>query len=69
MNDLQISLKAARVNADLTQNEAAKKINVGTSTISSWEKGVSQPKIEQAQRISEIYNVPLDCISFSKKSR
>lgn len=64
MSKLKISLRAARVNAGLKQREVAVLINVDKSTISSWERGLSQPKIEQAQALSEIYKIPLDDLIF-----
>ena len=38
MNDLKITLKAARVNAGLTLEEAAKTLGISRSTLISWEK-------------------------------
>lgn len=35
---IQISLAAARVNARLTQEEAAKRMKIGKRTIINWEK-------------------------------
>lgn len=61
----KISLKAARVNADMTQEEAAKLLNVDKSTIASWENGKTQPKYTQCVKLSEIYGIPYDCINFS----
>ena len=63
--DFKISLKAARVNADMTQKEAAKLLNVDKSTIASWEKGKTQPKYNQAIKLSKIYGIPYDCLNFS----
>ena len=40
---MAISMRAARVNAELTQVEAAKIIGVAPNTISRWEKGISSP--------------------------
>ena len=37
---IQISLAAARVNAGLTQEEVAEKLQVSKKTIVNWEKGV-----------------------------
>lgn len=42
-------IKAARKAAGLTQRELADKINVGNTTISNWEKGVSRPDADQIQ--------------------
>ena len=43
MEVIQISLAAARVNADLSQKEAAEKIGVAPVTLSRWEKGEAIP--------------------------
>lgn len=60
----QISLKAARVNVNMTQQEVANLLNINKSTIASWEKGKTQPKYKQGIRLSEIYGIPYDCINF-----
>ena len=39
MQDLQISLAAARVNAGLTQADVAKEMRLNKQTIVNWEKG------------------------------
>ncbi len=61
----KITLEAARVNAHLTQNEAAEKLGVSRSTIQSWESGRTAPSVIQANRISEIYGWPKDAIFFA----
>ena len=65
---LQISLKAARVNADYTQKEAAKLINVDVSTIVSWESGKTSPKATQLNELCQIYGVSVDCVFLRSKS-
>ena len=62
--DFKISLKAARVNADMTQEEAAKLLNVDKSTVASWENGKTNPDYIKAKKLSEIYGIPLDYINF-----
>lgn len=64
MTDLKISLEAARVNAEMTQTEAAKAMNVTVNTLINWEKGRSEPSIGQARKIAKLYNVPLNAIFF-----
>lgn len=59
---LQISLEAARVNAKMTQAEAAEKIGVSRQTIMNWEKGKIAPRIPEMKMISNIYNIPEDNI-------
>lgn len=64
MQNIRISLAAARVNARLTQDAVAKKMSVGKQTIVSWEKGKTQPSISQSRRLSELYKMPLENIFF-----
>lgn len=45
---MQITLRATRVNAGLTQEEVAKKLNINKQTIVNWKNNVSEPKISQA---------------------
>mgnify|MGYP000852019157 CR=1 FL=1 len=59
---LQISLAAARVNANLTQAEVAEKLHVAKPTIISWEKGKTAPRHDQLKRLCEIYKIPIDYI-------
>lgn len=59
---LQITLEAARVNANLTQAEAAEKIGVSRQTIINWEKGKIMPRIPEMKVISIVYNIPQDNI-------
>lgn len=58
----QISLAAARVNAELTQEQAAKKMNVTKQTILNWEKGRIVPGVPEVEMLSKIYNIPQDFI-------
>lgn len=65
---IKISLAAARVNAGMTQAEVAKALNVGKNTIVSWEKGNSEPKITQMDKLVELYKIPRDYIFLPIKS-
>lgn len=69
MERIQISLAAARVNAELTQAQVAKAMNVDRSTVRRWEKCEKIPNYDETQRLSALYKMPLDCISFGKKIR
>lgn len=60
-----ITLKAARVNAGLTQKEAGEKIGVDAGTIRSWEQGKREPRISQAYAIAKLYGLPMDAIFFT----
>ena len=57
-----VSLKAARVNAELSQEEAAEQIGVRQETISSWENKKTYPKSNQLDKIAEVYHIPKDML-------
>lgn len=65
---MQISLKAARVNANMTQKQAAKEIGVDVTTIISWETGKTSPKATQLGALCQIYKTPIDCVFLRGKS-
>ena len=67
MNELKISLAAARVNAELSQMEVAKMLKVGQQTILNWEKGKVAIPAFQLERLTEIYMIPIEKIR-NKKS-
>lgn len=64
MQKLEISLKAARVNAGLSAEEVASKMNVRTDEVEAWEKDSADVTVMQARRLSELYRIPLDNIFF-----
>lgn len=68
MDILKISLAAARVNAGLTQEEAATRMKVGKRTIINWEKGIVTPSFADVNLMSQIYNIPVDNIFLPAKS-
>ena len=68
MEDLQISLAAARVNAKLTQEDVANKLHVSKRTIVNWEKGKVTPAFATVRMLSELYNIPINNIFLPDKS-
>jgi len=60
----KISLRAARVNAGLTQDRAAKALGVTRKTLQNWEKGVTSPSVKQALAIEELFRFPVSKIFF-----
>lgn len=68
MTKFQISLAAARVNADLTQSDVAKALKISKQTIVNWEKGKSEPSINQGRMLEELYKIPMDYIFLPMKS-
>ena len=61
----KITLMAARKNIGLTQVEAAKRLSVATSTLQSWEKGITHPNQPEIDKLCSLYNLCYDCINFS----
>ena len=64
----KITLKAARVNANLSQKAAAVALGVNVSTIQNYEMGKTVPDWEMVKRIEEVYRFPADFIIFTKES-
>ena len=62
MQNVRISLKACRVNADKKQEEWAKLNNVSLNTVFNWENGKTEPTLSQLRTISELSGVPMDLI-------
>ena len=62
---VQMSLKAARVNAGFTQSDVATKLDVSVSTIKNWEKGNTFPKQPHIVKLCELYKVSYDNIFFA----
>ena len=61
----QITLKAARVNAGLTQSEVAEKLKISTGTLKNWERGKTFPKQPQIEALCELYRVTYDNLFFN----
>lgn len=61
---MAITLKAARINRNLTQSEAGARIGVTEDTISNWERGKSFPNVPQLKRIEEVYQVSYNDLIF-----
>lgn len=58
----KITLKAARVNAGLTQKEAAKRIGISYQTLSEYEKDASRIKLATLKKICSVYGLPSEYI-------
>ena len=61
---MPITLKAARVNKGLTQEEAGRRLNVSQYTISNWECGKTFPDAKQILAIQDVYGVKYDDLIF-----
>lgn len=61
-----------RKRADLTQSELAKKLNVSTSAVSKWERGLSMPEVTRFEDIARVFDLSvmelLECRRLNKKT-
>lgn len=63
----RISLEAARVNAKMSQKDAALAMNVNVSTIRNWEAGKTSPDADKFKELCNIYGCPMDLIFLGKE--
>ena len=61
---LKISLKAARVNAGLSQKEVANTLKISNKTLTNWENGKSFPDAEKIDALCNLYGLSYDNINF-----
>ena len=61
---MPMTMKAARVNAGIRQEEAANSIGIAPSTLSKWENGRAYPNALQLSALCKIYNISMDDIIF-----
>ena len=63
----KISLRAARVNAGLSQKEVADSLGISNKTLSNWENGDTFPSVEKIERLCQLYDLSYDEINFLPK--
>lgn len=68
MQPLQITLKAARVNAGLTQDEVSKRLRKSKQTIVNWETGKTTIDFANLVALCRLYKVSEDNIFLPKES-
>lgn len=66
---IKISQKAARVNAELTQQQVANMMGVQKATILNWEKGRFPMKKYQKEQMAKIYGMDIKYIFFADEVR
>jgi len=64
---IQISLKAARINAGLTVVAASEMASVHPQTLSKYEKDSSDISVSLLNKLSSIYQIPEDNIFLGKE--
>ena len=61
---MAIHLKAARVNAGFTQEQAAEKLGISKGTLANYEQYKTSPDIKLAVEIAKLYGKKVDDIIF-----
>ena len=56
----KISIKAARVNAGLTQEKAARKLGINPDTLARYEKDSGKLSLEMLEKLADLYKIPTD---------
>ena len=64
---MAIQLKAARVNANLTQEEVAKMLGVSKNTIVNYESYKSKPSVERGKQLADMFGMGVDDIIWSQE--
>ena len=62
MIEPKITLKAARVNAELTLDDVAERIGKSKQSIENWENGKTPIKYSDLIKLSELYEMPVEYI-------
>lgn len=61
---IEITLKALRVNKNLTQKDVASEIGVSKRTLANWENAKTFPDVPNIKKIETFYGVRYDDINF-----
>ena len=61
---MAITLKAARVNKNLTVAEAATALGIAVDTLRQYERGNTFPDVQMIKKIEELYSISYNDINF-----
>ena len=61
---MALSLRAARIDVGLTQDEAADALGISISTLRNYEQYKTKPDIDMAFKMSELYHRSVDDLKF-----
>ena len=61
---MKVTLKAARINKGLSQEEAAKQIGVSVDTLGNYERGITYPDIPILKNIEKTYEIEYSNLIF-----
>ncbi len=56
----KITIRAARVNAGLTQEEAAKKLRINPDTLARYERNSNKLTLEMFEKLADLYKIPIE---------
>lgn len=59
-----MTLRAARINKQLTQKEVAEKLGCTMPTIAAWENGKSKITLDNVKKLLELYEVSIEEIDW-----
>ena len=62
--EYKVTIKAARINANMLQSEVAEKMNISQKTLINWENGKTHPRASELVKLCDLYKVPLALIIF-----
>ena len=57
---MAISLKAARVNANLTQADVAKELKISKSTVNNYAQYRKSPDVVRAKQLAKLFGMGVD---------
>lgn len=57
---MKVTIRAMRVNRNLKQSDAARKIGVNPGTLNNWEQNKTFPTIDNIMKICEVYECEID---------
>lgn len=60
MAEIKISIRAARVNAGLTQAQAAKALHRNRQAVVDWENGTRDLPDEDLRSMEDVYGIPME---------
>lgn len=61
---MAITLKAARINTNMTQREAAERLGISPDTLRKYEAGETFPTVLTIQKIESLYGLTYNDINF-----
>ena len=64
---MELTMKAARVNAGYTQKTAAKLLKISNNTLSSYENYKTIPDVRISKRMAKLYKLSVNDIIFYKE--